>query len=50
MHYFCGYHKKRTETCYAELVFLHHVRFACHMVHSGTQVPQNVDALFFMLE
>jgi hypothetical protein len=44
-----GFHKKHTGTLYAELVFLHPVGFASHVVHFGTSEVRNVDALFFML-
>jgi hypothetical protein len=41
--------KKRTETRYAELVFLHLVGCTCHVVCSISSRVQNVDALFIML-
>jgi hypothetical protein len=44
-----GYHKKRIETCYVELVFLHPVGYAGHVVHSGAFGARNVDALFFII-
>jgi hypothetical protein len=43
------FHNKRTGTRYAELVFLHPVGYAGHVVHSGASEERNVDALFFML-
>jgi hypothetical protein len=43
-----GFNKKRAGTSYAELVFLHLVRFAGHVVHSGASRLPNIDALFFM--
>jgi hypothetical protein len=45
----CGFHKYRAETRYAELVFLHSVGSMGYMVHSGVFRAQNVVALFFML-
>jgi hypothetical protein len=45
----CGFHKKHARTCYAELVILHPVRSAGHVVHFGAFGLRNVDALFFML-
>jgi hypothetical protein len=41
--------KKCVETHYAELVFLHLVRSAGHVVHSGVAGTQNDNTLFFML-
>jgi hypothetical protein len=41
-----GFDKKRVRTRYGELVFLHLVGSAGHVVHSGAR---NIDALFFML-
>jgi hypothetical protein len=43
------YDKKRGGTRYAELVFLHLVGAAGHVVHSGAYGAPNVYALFFML-
>jgi hypothetical protein len=44
-----GFHKKRTRTRYAELVFLHAVGFVSHVVHSGASVEWNGNTLFFVL-
>jgi hypothetical protein len=33
-----GFHKKRVRTRYAEVVFLHPVRFVGHVVHSSVSV------------
>jgi hypothetical protein len=38
-----------TKTRYVELVFLHPVGSAGHVVHSSMSRTQNIDALFFML-
>jgi hypothetical protein len=44
-----GFDKKRFRTCYAELVFLHPVGSAGHIVHSSASEVRNVDTIFFML-
>jgi hypothetical protein len=41
-----GYEKKRAGTHYAELVFLHPVGSAGHVVHFGVFEARNVDPLF----
>jgi hypothetical protein len=45
----CGFHKKCVATSYVELVFLHRVGYAGHVVHSSDSRARNVVALFFML-
>jgi hypothetical protein len=40
-----GLYKKCAGTHYAELVFLHRVGFAGHVVHSSVSGARNVDAL-----
>jgi hypothetical protein len=44
-----GFHKKRTWTPYAELVFLHPVGYTVHVVHTDASRVGNVNALFFTL-
>jgi hypothetical protein len=46
----CGFLKKGARTSYVELVFLHPVQYAGHVVHSGTSGARNVIALFLMLK
>jgi hypothetical protein len=43
------FHKKHAGTRYAELLFLHLVVSAGHVVHSGASGARNFDALFVML-
>jgi hypothetical protein len=45
----CGFYKKRVQTRYIKLVFLHPVGSAGHVVHSGASEAQNIDTLLFML-
>jgi hypothetical protein len=44
-----GFDKKSVGTHYAELVFLHPVGSASHVVHSSVSEARNSDTLFFML-
>jgi hypothetical protein len=41
--------KKRIGTHYVQLVFLHLMGSAGHVVHFGVSGVRNIDALFFML-
>jgi hypothetical protein len=43
------FQKKRVETRYSKLVFLHLVGYADHVVHSSVSGVQNIDTLYFML-
>jgi hypothetical protein len=45
-----GFYKKCVRTRYAELLFLHPLGSAGHIMHSGASGLRNVNALFFMLE
>jgi hypothetical protein len=36
-------------TRYIDLLFLHPVGSACHVVHSGASAVRNIDTIFFML-
>jgi hypothetical protein len=42
-----GFHKKRARTHYSELVFLHTVGSAGHIVLSGAAGPRNIVTLSF---
>jgi hypothetical protein len=44
----CGFHKKRTGTRHAELLFLHPVASTSHVVHSYASGAQILDTLYFM--
>jgi hypothetical protein len=44
-----GLDKKRPGTPCTEVVFLHLLGYAGHVVHSGASEAQNGDAIFFML-
>jgi hypothetical protein len=44
------FNKKPVGTRYTELVFFNLVGSVSHVVYSGVFKPQNVNALFFMLE
>jgi hypothetical protein len=44
-----GCEKKLNMTRCSELVFLHPVGSAGHVVHSGANEAQNINVLFFML-
>jgi hypothetical protein len=43
-----GFHKKRTGTRYAKLVFLPSVGSAGHALHSGVPGARNINALYFL--
>jgi hypothetical protein len=45
----CGFHRKLAGICYAELVFLHPLGSAGHIVYSDVSKAPIVDELFFML-
>jgi hypothetical protein len=45
----CDFHNMRARTRYTELLFLHPVGSADHVVHFDAFGAQNVTALFFML-
>jgi hypothetical protein len=44
----CSFHKKSVGVRYAELVFLHLVGSAGHVLYSNASRPRNIDVLFFM--
>jgi hypothetical protein len=43
----CGFHKKRTGTHYAELLFFHPVGSACHVVNSVRPEPETSMHYFY---
>jgi hypothetical protein len=43
----CGFHKKRAQTRYVELVFLHPVGSAGHVGHFGASGQRIIDKQFF---
>jgi hypothetical protein len=45
----CSFHKERSRTRYAKLVFLHLMGYVDHVVHSGASGARNGGALFLML-
>jgi hypothetical protein len=55
MHYFIlrwnryGLHESCARTRYAELVLLHPVEYAGHVVHFAASAVWDIDALYFML-
>jgi hypothetical protein len=46
----CGFRKKRAQTCCTEVIFLHPVGFVGKIVHSVATRLRHVDGLFFMPE
>jgi hypothetical protein len=45
----CSSHKKHVGASYVDLVLLHPVGYAGHVVHCGVSGAQIVNALFFLL-
>jgi hypothetical protein len=45
----CGFHKKRFEIRYGELVYLHPMGYVGHIVHSRASGALNLEAPFFIL-
>jgi hypothetical protein len=37
----CGFNKKHVETSYVELLFLHPLGYAGHVVHSGREISMH---------